>query len=36
MSWATAALLMGEASLLLLQAVFTAINVLGIWRWLLA
>jgi nicotinamide riboside transporter PnuC len=35
-SWGTAALLMGETSLLLLQAVFTAINVLGIWRWLLA
>ena len=36
MSWGTAALLMGETSLLLLQGVFTAINVLGIWRWLLA
>lgn len=35
-SWGTAAVLMGEASLVLLQAVFTAINVLGIWRWLLA
>ena len=32
--WGTAALLMGETSLLLLQGVFTAINVLGIWRWL--
>ncbi len=30
MSWDTAALLMDETSLLLLQGVFTAINVLGI------
>jgi hypothetical protein len=36
MSWGTAALLMGESSLLLLQGVFTVINLLGIWRWLLA
>jgi hypothetical protein len=35
-SWGTAALLMGEMSLLRLRAVFTAINVLEIWRWLLA
>jgi hypothetical protein len=36
MSWGAAALLMGESSLLLLQGVFTVINLLGIWRWLLA
>ena len=36
LSWGTAAFLMGETSLLLLQGVFTIINALGIYRWLIA
>ncbi len=36
LGWLTAALMMRETSLALLQAAFTAINVLGIYRWLIA
>ena len=36
LSWGAAAFLMGETSLLLLQGVFTIINALGIYRWLIA
>ena len=36
LSWGAAAVMMGEPSLAILQGVFTAINVLGIWRWLIA
>ena len=35
-SWIVAGLRMGENSLALLHAAFTAINVLGIYRWLIA
>lgn len=35
-SWTWAALLMGVRSLALLEGVFTLVNVLGIYRWLLA
>lgn len=34
LSWSAAAWQMKEPSLLLLQGVFTLINLLGIWRWL--
>lgn len=34
--WFTAAWRMGETSLATLQFVFIAINLLGIWRWLIA
>ncbi len=34
-SWGTAAILMRESSLVLLQAAFTFINIIGIYRWLL-
>ena len=33
--WGVAGLMMREVSLLLLQAVFTVINLLGVYRWLL-
>ena len=36
LGWLTAALMMRETSLALLQAAFTAINLLGIYRWLIA
>jgi drug/metabolite transporter (DMT)-like permease len=35
LSWGAAAVMMREPSLAILQVVFTVINVLGIWRWLL-
>lgn len=35
-SWGAAGVMMGEASLVTLQAAFTAINILGGYRWLLA
>ena len=35
-SWGVAGVVMGEASLVTLQAAFTAINILGVYRWLLA
>lgn len=34
--WFFAARRMGEPSLMLLQVVFTGINLLGIWRWFFA
>ena len=34
-SWGMAATLMRESSLVLLQAAFTFINIIGIYRWLL-
>ena len=35
-SWTIAGMRMGEGSLALLHGAFTAINVLGIYRWLIA
>lgn len=35
-SWTIAGVMMKENSLILLNAVFTAINMLGIYRWLLS
>ncbi|MEO5349780.1 MAG: hypothetical protein H7836_09050 [Magnetococcus sp. YQC-3] len=35
-SWFIAALRMRELSLMILQAVFTVINLVGVWRWLFA
>ena len=35
-SWTVAGMMMREHSLILLNAVFTVINVLGIYRWLIA
>lgn len=35
-SWFVAAYRMREISLMILQAVFTVINLIGVWRWLFA
>ncbi|MBF0186280.1 MAG: nicotinamide mononucleotide transporter [Magnetococcales bacterium] len=35
-SWFIAAYRMREISLMILQAVFTVINLVGVWRWLFA
>ena len=35
-SWFIAACRMREISLMILQAVFTVINLVGVWRWLFA
>ncbi|MBF0186255.1 MAG: nicotinamide mononucleotide transporter [Magnetococcales bacterium] len=35
-SWFIAAYRMREISLMILQAVFTVINLIGVWRWLFA
>jgi uncharacterized membrane protein len=36
LAWGTAALIMRERSLALMQAAFIAVNLLGIYRWLLS